>query len=70
MKNSLSFDDVLLVPKYSEVMTRKDIVIKQSLKNVGDFSLPIISSPMDTSHRHQHGPSDEFCRWSWNYSQI
>lgn len=48
MKNSLSFDDVLLVPKYSEVMTRKDIVIKQSLKNVGDFSLPIISSPMDT----------------------
>ena len=48
MKTSLSFDDVLLVPQYSEIYSRKDIQIKQNLKNVGDFELPIISSPMDT----------------------
>lgn len=44
----LSFDDVLLVPQYSEVESRKDIIISQKLRSVGDFSLPIISSPMDT----------------------
>ena len=48
MKIALSFDDVLLEPRYSEVYSRKDIEIRQSLKNVGEFELPIISSPMDT----------------------
>ena len=48
MRTALSFDDVLLVPRYSEVYSRKDIKTKQSLNNVGVFELPIISSPMDT----------------------
>ncbi len=48
MKLALSFDDVLLVPQYSEIKSRKDIEIRQELRAVGDFSLPIISSPMDT----------------------
>ena len=45
---ALSFDDVLLVPKFSDVMTRKDIAIEQKLKGLRSFSLPIIASPMDT----------------------
>ena len=48
MRTALSFDDVLLVPQYSEVDSRSEIKIKQNLKYVGDFNLPIISSPMDT----------------------
>ena len=48
IKTALSFDDVLLVPQYSEIKSRKDIEIRQELRAVGDFSLPIISSPMDT----------------------
>ncbi len=48
MRMALSFDDVLLVPKYSDILSRKEIEIKQSLKSVGDFSLPIVASPMDT----------------------
>jgi len=48
LKLALSFDDVLLVPQYSEIKSRKDIEIRQELRAVGDFSLPIISSPMDT----------------------
>ena len=47
-RTALSFDDVLLVPKFSDVMTRKDIVIEQKLKGLRSFSLPIIASPMDT----------------------
>jgi IMP dehydrogenase len=45
---ALSFDDVLLVPQYSEIDSRSEIKVQQNLRNVGDFSLPIISSPMDT----------------------
>lgn len=48
MREALSFDDVLLVPRYSEINTRAEINIKQTLDKVGDFTLPVISSPMDT----------------------
>tara|TARA_R110000824_G_scaffold6612_1_gene30527 strand:+ start:1944 stop:2960 length:1017 start_codon:yes stop_codon:yes gene_type:complete len=48
LKRALSFDDVLLIPQYSEVESRSEIKMNQRLKNVGEFSLPIISSPMDT----------------------
>lgn len=53
LKEVLSFDDVLLVPQYSEIRSRKDIKTNQSIKlfdkdlNV-DFEIPIISSPMST----------------------
>jgi len=48
MKKTLSFDDVLLVPQYSEIMSRKTIDIGSSLSEDKHFELPIISSPMDT----------------------
>jgi IMP dehydrogenase len=49
MKEALSFDDVLLMPQYSEVMSRwVDIEIIQHLRGIGKFNLPIIASPMDT----------------------
>tara|TARA_R110001583_G_scaffold21333_11_gene81067 strand:- start:236 stop:1267 length:1032 start_codon:yes stop_codon:yes gene_type:complete len=54
MKNCVSFDDVLLVPKFSEVISRKEISLESSLnpkpshKENLVFELPIISSPMDT----------------------
>ena len=47
MKKCLSFDDVLLVPKYSEVFSRKEIDISSKLGGIR-FTVPIISSPMDT----------------------
>ena len=43
MKEALSYDDVLLVPQYSEIRSRSLIDLSS-----GDFKLPIISSPMDT----------------------
>jgi len=46
-KTGITFDDVLLVPQYSEIESRSsiDLSVKGSLISL---SLPIISSPMDT----------------------
>ena len=44
---SLSFDDVLLVPQYSDIESRKVLTTKNSLGDI-ELYLPIISSPMDT----------------------
>ena len=48
MKESVSYDDVLLVPKYSEIESRSQIDIGSDLDNNLRFDLPVISSPMDT----------------------
>tara|TARA_B100000287_G_C20574490_1_gene757878 strand:- start:40 stop:1062 length:1023 start_codon:yes stop_codon:yes gene_type:complete len=48
MKQTYSFDDVLLVPKYSEIMSRREIDIKSALSDDISLSVPVISSPMDT----------------------
>jgi len=48
LKDCISFDDVLLVPKYSEIMSRREISLNSKLDNKIKLNLPIISSPMDT----------------------
>ena len=48
MTSVLCFDDVLLVPRYSEGESRKDISLDIDLGPGGSLSLPIVSSPMDT----------------------
>lgn len=48
MKNSLSFDDVLLVPQFSDIETRSDIDTSVRLMNGVKLTIPIVSSPMDT----------------------
>ncbi len=47
MKQTYSFDDVLLVPQKSDINSRGEIDLS---RNIGKhkFTLPIISSPMDT----------------------
>ena len=47
IKETLSYDDVLLMPRYSEIKSRKQINIGSNFNNA-EFSLPIISAPMDT----------------------
>ena len=48
MKEALSFDDVLLVPQYSDIESRTEVNISSELGEGLSFSLPVISSPMDT----------------------
>lgn len=47
-KKVYSFDDVLLVPKYSDIISRKEIDISRQLSRDYLLNLPIISSPMST----------------------
>ena len=44
----LSYDDVLLVPKYSDIKSRSEIMLTSNLGNDLQVELPIFSSPMDT----------------------
>ena len=48
MKKTVSFEDVLLVPQYSEIMSRKEIDLSVDLTKEVKLKIPIVSSPMDT----------------------
>ena len=48
MSSALSYDDVLLVPKYSDIRSRTEVSISTDLGNGLSLSLPVIASPMDT----------------------
>lgn len=45
--NALTFDDVLLVPQYSEIASRKDVDLTTTILGA-KFSTPIVSANMDT----------------------
>jgi len=47
IKGSLCFDDVLLVPRYSKINSRKEVDLTTEMSGL-KFRLPEISSPMDT----------------------
>ena len=48
MKKAISFDDVLLVPQYSEIYSRNKQVSLCGHLGLLETKIPIISSPMDT----------------------
>ena len=48
MENLFTFDDVLIVPKFSDIRSRKDVDISTNPAALPYLRLPIISSNMDT----------------------
>lgn len=48
MRKALTYDDVLLIPQYSDIKSRKEIDIGNTLHENMVLDLPVISSPMDT----------------------
>ena len=52
MKNNytrgLSYDDVLLIPQYSDISSRSEIDLSVDLGKTLQLELPLLSSPMDT----------------------
>jgi IMP dehydrogenase len=48
IRSSLSFDDLLVCPRYSKTRSRKEISLKTRLTKNISLNLPLISSPMDT----------------------
>ncbi|MCX9024641.1 MAG: guanosine monophosphate reductase [Candidatus Methanoperedens sp.] len=48
MKETFTFDDVLIKQRFSYVPSRKDVSLKSSFKRLPSLELPIISANMDT----------------------
>ncbi len=48
MREGLTFDDVLLVPKRSAVVSRRDVSTATQLTQHISLNIPIISANMDT----------------------
>ena len=48
MDRSYSYDDVLLIPQYSDIRSRAEIDISSDLGNGVKLQLPVLASPMDT----------------------
>ena len=48
MKQTLTYDDVNIIPKYSQIDTRSKIELYTRFTKNTKLSIPIVSSPMDT----------------------
>jgi IMP dehydrogenase len=48
IQTALTFDDILLIPKYSSITSRSEVDLRVNLDPTRQLSLPVISSPMDT----------------------
>ena len=51
--DGLTFDDVLLVPKRTNVRSRRDVVTETRLSRHLRLKVPIVSAPMDTVTEHK-----------------
>ena len=47
-KRSYTYDDVQLIPRYSEIGSRKEVDLTSYITKDKKISLPFIASPMDT----------------------
>lgn len=52
-KTYLTYDDIQLVPSYSEVSSRKEISLKTMVSTRYSIDIPIVASPMDTICEYQ-----------------
>ena len=48
MKKALTFDDVQLVPRYSELKSRENVNLDSKFTPNTTLSIPIVAFPMDT----------------------
>jgi IMP dehydrogenase/GMP reductase len=48
MRRALTYDDINIVPKYSELKSRGDVKLNTRFTKNTELTIPIVSSPMDT----------------------
>ena len=66
IKEALTFDDVLLLPRFSKVLPSDTDISLNLTKNI-KLKTPFLSSAMDTV-RISHGYCYSEIRWYWNYT--
>ena len=64
MKECLTYDDVNIVPKYSEVESRRDVDLTSRLTKNRYLNVPLVSSPMDTITEY------EMAYMMWNHGGV
>ena len=64
MKKYLTYDDVNIVPKYSELESRNDVDLTSRLTKNIELNVPLISSPMDTITEY------EMAYEMWNHGSV
>jgi IMP dehydrogenase/GMP reductase len=47
-KTALTYDDIQLVPKFSNIKSRTEISLRTQLSRNYNLIIPIVASPMDT----------------------
>ncbi len=52
-KEAVSYDDMLMVPQYSDIQSRSEVDISSELGVGKTLQIPIIASPMDTISEDQ-----------------
>jgi len=48
LETLLTFDDVLLLPQYSDIKSRSEVTLTSEISEGLEFRVPIVASPMDT----------------------
>ena len=48
LETLLTFDDILMVPQYSDVKSRSEVSLSSEISEGLELRVPIIASPMDT----------------------
>jgi IMP dehydrogenase len=61
MRKALTYDDVNIIPKYSELGSRSNIDLKTNFTKKTKLNIPIVSSPMDTIT--EYGMAYEMMEW-------
>ena len=61
MKRALTYDDINIVPKYSDIEHRDKIDISTRFTKKTRLDIPIVSSPMDTVT--EYGMAHEMMEW-------
>lgn len=53
LRETYTYNDVLLVPKYSNIRSRHEVDISSNLSDTLHFRMPVISAPMDTVTQYE-----------------
>ena len=61
MKRALTYDDINIVPKYSELESRSKVVLTTKFTKKIKLSIPVVSTPMDTIT--EYDMALEMMRW-------